>query len=89
MFDMARVQVSRNEMIDSLLAENIGAALHFWPLHMMPYYRETYGYKPDDLPVARGVGESVMSLPLTPQMSQRDAQDVVEAVTKVVETFRR
>jgi dTDP-4-amino-4,6-dideoxygalactose transaminase len=89
MFDMARVKVSRNEMIDALLAENIGAALHFWPLHMMPYYRETYGYKPDDLPVARGVGESVMSLPLTPQMSDRDAQDVVAAVTKVVETYRR
>ena len=66
----------------------IGASLHFWPLHMHPYYCEKYGYQPDDLPVARRVGESILSLPLTPQMTQANAEDVVEAVGKVVEAYR-
>jgi dTDP-4-amino-4,6-dideoxygalactose transaminase len=50
----------------------------------MPYYREKYRYKQDDLPVANAIGNSVLSLPITPQMTARDAQDVVDAVTKVI-----
>jgi dTDP-4-amino-4,6-dideoxygalactose transaminase len=89
LLDLARLRVDRNQVISALLAENIGAAMHFLPLHMHPYYREKYGYQPDDLPVARRVGESVLSLPLVPQMSERDAQDVVDAVRKVVNAYER
>lgn len=89
MFDLARMRVSRNQILDALLAENIGVSLHFWPLHMHPFYQQKYGYQPDDLPIARRIGESVLSVPLTPQMSQRDAQDVVDAVEKVVEAYRK
>jgi dTDP-4-amino-4,6-dideoxygalactose transaminase len=63
--------------------------MHFYPLHMHPYYREKYGYQPDDFPVARHVGESEISLPVQPQITQREAQDVVDAVRKVVEAFKR
>lgn len=88
LLDVARLKVSRNQFISALLAENIGASMHFYPLHMHPFYREKYGYKPDDLPVARRVGESVLSLPLVPQMDDRDAQDVVAAVRKVTNALR-
>ena len=76
-------------VIDALLAENIGASMHFWPLHMHPYYREKFGHAPADFPAAQQVGESVLSLPLTPQMSERDAQDVAAAVHKVVAAYRK
>lgn len=89
LLDLARLRVDRNQVISALLAENIGAALHFHPLHMHPYYREKYGYRPDDFPVSRCVGESVLSLPLVPQMTQRDAEDVVEGVRKVVGEYRQ
>ncbi|MCL4486498.1 MAG: DegT/DnrJ/EryC1/StrS family aminotransferase, partial [Chloroflexi bacterium] len=89
LLDLPRFRVDRNQFISALLAENIGASMHFWPLHMHPYYRETYGYQPDDFPVSRQVGESVLSLPLVPQMSERDAQDVVDAVRKVAGGYRR
>lgn len=85
--NLPRFKVTRNEFVDALLAENIGAAMHFNPLHNMPYYRNKYGYKPEDLPVANEIGNSVLSLPLTPQMTARDAQDVVDGVTKVVKAF--
>lgn len=89
LLDIARLQVSRNQFLSAMLAENIGVSMHFWPLHMHPYYREKYGYQPDDLPVARRVGESVISLPLTPQMTESDAQDVVDAVSKVVAAYKK
>jgi dTDP-4-amino-4,6-dideoxygalactose transaminase len=63
------------------------AALYFLLFHIHPYYREKYGYPLDDLPVARRVGESVLSLSPVPQMSERDAQDVVGAVEKMVGAY--
>ncbi len=89
LLDLDQLTVSRNRVLSALLAENIGVSMHFWPLHMHPYYRERYGYRPDDLPVARRVGESILSLPLTPQMTDQDAEDVVNAVYKVVKAYRR
>lgn len=89
LLDLARLKVDRNQFLSALLAENIGVSMHFWPLHMHPYYREKYGYSPDDFPVARRVGESVLSLPLVPQMNERDAQDVVDAVRKVSNAYKK
>jgi dTDP-4-amino-4,6-dideoxygalactose transaminase len=89
LLDLARLSVDRNQVISALLAENIGVSLHFWPLHMHPYYREKYGYQPDAFPVARQVGEAVMSLPIVPQMTQRYAQDVVAAVRKTLFAYQK
>jgi dTDP-4-amino-4,6-dideoxygalactose transaminase len=88
LLNMARLKADRNQVISALLAENIGVSMHFWPVHMHPYYQQKYGYQPDDFPVARCVGESVLSLPLVPQMTERDAQDVVDAVEKVIDAYK-
>ena len=87
--NLPRLTVTRNQFIDALLAENIGAAMHFNPLHNMPFYREKYGYRPGDLPVANEIGSSVLSLPITPQMTHRDAQDVVDGVMKVFKAYKK
>lgn len=87
--DMTRMRVSRNVLMDALLAENIGVSMHFQPLHEMPFYRERYGYAPEDLPNAHRIGTSEISLPLQPQMSDGDAEDVVAAVVKVLKAFGR
>jgi dTDP-4-amino-4,6-dideoxygalactose transaminase len=73
----------------ALLAENIGAALHYRALHTHPFYHETYGYAPEDYPNAHEVGESILSLPLTPCMAESDLEDVVRAVNKVLSAYRR
>lgn len=80
-------RVHRNDIINALLAENIGAALHYRALHTHPYYRETYNYRPEDYPNAYFVGEHILSLPLTPGMSQKDLDDVVAAVNKVLRHY--
>ena len=87
--DLAQFTVTRNEILDALLAENIGAALHYRALHMHPYYRETYGYAPEDYPIAYTVGESILSLPLTPGMTEADLQDVIDGVFKVLTAYRK
>ncbi len=86
--NLERIRVDRAEFIELLKEENIGTSVHFIPVHLHPYYRETFGYKLGDLPVAEGVFDRIISLPLYPRMSATDVQDVIEAVRRVIESVR-
>jgi dTDP-4-amino-4,6-dideoxygalactose transaminase len=56
---------------------------------MHSYYREKYGYRADDFPVASANFERVLSLPLSAAITEGDAHDVVAAVRDIVTEFRR
>jgi dTDP-4-amino-4,6-dideoxygalactose transaminase len=81
--------ISRNRFIDELKARNIGTSVHFIPVHLHPYYREKYGYRPENFPIAYREYQRIISLPLYPRMSDQDVEDVIEAVCDVVARFRR
>jgi dTDP-4-amino-4,6-dideoxygalactose transaminase len=70
-------------------ARNIGTSVHFIPIHIHPYYRDKYGYKPDDFPVAFENYQRLVSLPLHPRLSEDEVTDVIEAVLGVLKTCRR
>ncbi len=86
---VSRLRVSRNQFIEELKARHIGTSVHFIPIHLHPYYRDKYGYKPEDFPVAYREYQRIVSLPLYPRMSDQDVQDVIEAVADVVKKDRR
>ncbi len=50
--DLDNLKISRNEFIEELRGKNIAASVHFIPIHLHAYYRDRYGYKPNDFPVA-------------------------------------
>ncbi len=83
------LKIDRNKFIDALNAENIGTSVHFIPLHRHPYYQKTFGYKVGDFPVADYVYERFISLPLYPKITERDLDNVVDAVKKIVEWYRK
>jgi dTDP-4-amino-4,6-dideoxygalactose transaminase len=85
----SRLHVSRNQFIEELTARNIGTSVHFIPVHLHPYYRDKYGFKPDDFPVTYGEYQRMLSLPLYPRMSDQDVQDVIDAVLDVVRKYKR
>jgi len=87
--NLDRLTINRAQFIEELKALNIGTSVHFIPNHIQPYYRDKYGYQPDDFPVAYREYQRIVSLPLYPRMSDRDVEDVIEAVTAVVERHRR
>ena len=59
---------------------NIGTSVHFIPVHTFSYYRQKYGYRPEDFPVALDASERCVSLPLHPDLGDGDVADVVAAV---------
>ena len=87
--DQHQFRVGRNEIVSALIAENIGAAIHYRALHTHPYYRERFGYQPGDYPHAAAAGDAIFSLPMTPGMTERDVQDVISAVQKVLGAYRK
>lgn len=82
--NLDHLHLNRSQFIQELKLLNIGASVHFIPLHLHPYYRETYGYGPTDFPVAFQEFQRVVSLPIYSKMSNKDVEDVINAVSKVI-----
>lgn len=80
-----RLTIGRDAFINCLRDMNIGASVHFIPLHIQPYYREAYGYRPDDFPRAYNAFQHIISLPLYAKMSDGDVEDVIGAVRVIAE----
>jgi dTDP-4-amino-4,6-dideoxygalactose transaminase len=87
--DLDRLTCDRARFIEELRAENIGTSVHFIPIHLHPHFARTLGYAPGAFPVADAAYRGAVTLPLYPRMSDRDADDVIEAVRKIVGHFRR
>lgn len=87
--ELERLTINRAEFVEALRAQNIGSSIHFIPVHLHPYYRDRYGYKPGDYPHAEHTYERIISLPLFPAMRAQDLEDVIAAVTWIVQTHRR
>ena len=79
-----QLRIDRATFGQQLKRCNIGISVHFIPLHVHPYYRATYGYQPDDFPIAYGEYLREISLPIYSKMSDADVQDVLDAVTEIV-----
>lgn len=87
--NLEMLKIDRSQFIEELKARNIGASVHFIPLHLHQYYRDKYGYKPEDFPVAFRNYQRLVSLPLHPGLSDQDVNDVIEAVNDIVIAQRR
>jgi len=83
------LRISREQFIEELRDRNIGTSVHFIPIHLHPYYRDKYGYHPEDFPVAFQNYRRMVSLPLSPGLTDQDVADVIEAVLEVVKEFKR
>ena len=79
----------RDQVMHAIQAENVGVGVHFRAVHLQPYYVETFGFRRGDFPHAEYYSDRTISLPLYPRMTDRDADDVVEAVRTVIGRFRR
>lgn len=80
-----RLTISRDQFAQELRARNIASSVHFIPIHLHPYYRDKYGYRPEDFPVAYHEYQRILSLPLSPRMNDRDVDDVIDAISEIAQ----
>jgi dTDP-4-amino-4,6-dideoxygalactose transaminase len=75
----------RNDLVHQLKQAGIGTSVHFIPLHLHPYYRDRYGYSSGDCPHAEDAFTRCLSLPIYPDMNERDVDRVTTSVEKFVQ----
>lgn len=82
--DEDRAGMHRNRFIERMSEEGVGTSVHFIPLHLHPYWRETCGATDEDLPVATAQFERTVSLPIFSSMTDEQVQTVIDAVVRVL-----
>ena len=83
-----KLSCTRREFFDAMSAENVNCQIHYVPVYWFPYYQHL-GYEKGLCPNAEKVYNGIMSIPLYPKMSNQDVRDVIHAVNKVVENYRK
>ncbi len=81
--------ISREAFIEELTRRGIGTSVHFIPLHLHPYYRELYGFEPEQFPVAYEQYQLEISLPIFSAMTDGEVQRTIDAVVEVASEAAR
>ncbi len=84
-----QLKIGRDQFIRALWKEGIHCNVHYIPVHLQPYYQKEWGYRVGDCPIAEREAASEVTLPLYPAMSDKDVQDVIKSVTKVVSYYAK
>ncbi|MFZ0761985.1 MAG: UDP-4-amino-4,6-dideoxy-N-acetyl-beta-L-altrosamine transaminase [Candidatus Sulfotelmatobacter sp.] len=86
---LERLAAGRAQVFEALRAENVGVNVHYIPVHYHPYYRDRFGYRGGEYPVAEDAYQRLISLPMFHGMSDEDVEDVIRAVHKVINHYAR
>jgi len=78
-------KISRDDFIAEMFRRGIGCSVHFIPLHLHPYWRDTYNLKAEDFPCAYDAFKRAVSLPLYTRMTEEDQERVINAVVELLE----
>ena len=78
--DEAKTGISRDQFLAAMHAENIGTGVHYLSIPEHPFYQEKFGWNLSDYPNAMRIGRQTISLPLSAKLTDRDVEDVINAV---------
>ena len=82
--ELENIKISRGRFIERMAEKGIGTSVHFIPLHLHPYWRDRYGFEPDDFPVALDCYRRAVSLPIYSKMTDDDVERVIKAVRDIL-----
>lgn len=86
-----KLRIDRNAFIKELNARGVGTSVHWRPLHLHPYYQNTFGWRDDHCPVASRQWKRLISLPIFPDIRQDELEyvaDQLEAVCRQWAVYR-
>ena len=86
---LEQLTISREEFINELTIKGVGTSVHFIPIHVHPYYRDKFGFRPQDFPIAYSNYQRMLSLPLNTTLDDSDVAYIIDAVKDIVERHQR
>jgi dTDP-4-amino-4,6-dideoxygalactose transaminase len=81
--------ITRDEFINQLKEKGIHVSVHFIPLHVMPYYRDRYGLRPEDFPETLSSFKAEISLPIWPGMTESQITKVIECIKNIADKHKK
>jgi perosamine synthetase len=78
------LRINRDELIRALREAGVSCSVHWRPLHLHPYYEQTFGWRPADLPVASDIWSRLVSLPIFSAMRPHESRTVTEAIRRAL-----
>lgn len=75
--------MNRDEFMSRMKEKNIGTGLHYRAAHLYPYYRQVFGFKPGDFPIAENICSRIVSLPLFSGMTDAEHDRVIDVMYSV------
>jgi perosamine synthetase len=86
---LARLTIDRNKFIEELTRSGVASSVHWRPLHLHPYYQESFGWLPEDCPVATETWRRLVSLPLFSIMREEEIEHVIHTVKSLCARYAR
>ena len=80
LFVVRLARTDRDRFVEGMARRGIGTSVHFIPLHLHPYWRDRYGFRPEQFPVALRSYRRSVSLPIYSRMDDGDVDRVIRAV---------
>ena len=84
---LERMRIGRDEFIAEMRKRGIGVGIHYPALHLFSLYRKM-GHRIGHFPNAERIGQSTVTLPLFPAMSENDVDRVCESCSAILNKFR-
>ena len=81
--DFDRIKKNRKEVMIELKNKGIGTQVHYIPVHTQPYYKNKFGFKWGDYPIAEDYYKKALSIPLYPMMTDKDVEYVIDSIVKI------
>jgi UDP-4-amino-4-deoxy-L-arabinose-oxoglutarate aminotransferase len=75
----------RDRVVEALKEDQVGCVVNYRPVHLMQYFRDRYGYKRGDFPIAEHIGDETISLPFYPGMPYSDVELVADTLARAIE----
>ena len=79
--------ITRDQFVAGMARRRIGVGVHYLSIPDHPYYQQTFGWRADDYPQAAKVSRQTVSIPLSADLSERDIEDVIHAVTYTLQQY--
>jgi dTDP-4-amino-4,6-dideoxygalactose transaminase len=80
LIDEREAGINRDRFLQEMTARRIGVGVHYLSIPEHPYYRDAFGWSPEQFPNAARIGRQTVSIPLSARLSDADVEDVIAAV---------
>ena len=82
--DFNKLSLTKTKFFQKMKHVGINLQIHYIPVHLQPFYKRNYGFKPGDYPIAEKFYERAISIPLYPSLTDEEVEKVVKDITNFV-----